>query len=248
MARKVKPVDTATIASIWNDLAQIRFDQIRSGEDITFNHVLAPLLLKWAKLANPRSIIDAGCGTGVLSSMLIAVSSHVVGVDVSEESIRIAEEYFGQDAAFHHTSVEQFASLSASKFDLAVANMVLMDCSDLDSFLSSISTLLSENGTFIWSMPHPWFWPNYYGYDGEDWFDYQEEIFVEANFKISNSKGDLPPSIHVHRPLSTLIEKLRNAGFSLESLLEPIPSVQVQAMYPEPWKHPRYLLGRCSKR
>jgi 2-polyprenyl-3-methyl-5-hydroxy-6-metoxy-1,4-benzoquinol methylase len=55
------------------------------------DETMLPLLQKYMMLfnANPR-ILDAGCGAGYESMRLVNLGADVVGIDISEESIKIA--------------------------------------------------------------------------------------------------------------------------------------------------------------
>lgn len=57
------------------------------------NELLLPLLTDFVALLGPKPrILDAGCGAGYESMRLHGLGADVVGVDFSEESIRIAAE------------------------------------------------------------------------------------------------------------------------------------------------------------
>jgi hypothetical protein len=63
MFRKVAQKSIAAIVAEWDALAPIRYQQIVSGEDLTFKHVLAPAILDLASGERANAVIDAGCGT-----------------------------------------------------------------------------------------------------------------------------------------------------------------------------------------
>ncbi|MCL2350781.1 MAG: class I SAM-dependent methyltransferase [Defluviitaleaceae bacterium] len=63
-----------------------------TAENWYSNEMMLPLLKRFVGMfdAKPR-ILDAGCGTGCESMRLANLGADVVGVDVSEESIKIAQ-------------------------------------------------------------------------------------------------------------------------------------------------------------
>lgn len=247
MTSRIEPIGTAEISRMWDELAEIRFHQITDGSDITFNEILAPIILRWAREKMAKTVLDAGCGVGVLSQHLSTMAESVIGIDPSATSVTIASREFGEAVQFEVNSIEAFSATYSKKFDLIVANMVLMDCADISTFLVAAHSLLNQKGEFLWSIPHPWFWPEYYGYADAKWFDYSKEIFVRRRFKISRSTKKLPYSVHVHRPISMVLNSLSSAGFVTSEIIEPMPSEITQAKYPSKWTAPRYILGKSKK-
>jgi SAM-dependent methyltransferase len=246
MSKKVLKA-AETIFSEWDALADIRFQQITSGDDLTFNHVLAPCLVALAKTHPAKVIIDAGCGVGVLCDHLQYLKADLIGVDPSAQSIQLAKQHYGHLGIFVAETLESFSEDNESIADLIVSNMVVMDVPNLTSFMSAISKLLVPGGRFIFSMGHPCFWPRYANFADAEWFDYREELMVEAPFRISNTKQPEIPYTHIHRPLGRYTAALREAGLGIEQLIEPLPTHEIEALYPKPWEYPRFLVLECKK-
>jgi SAM-dependent methyltransferase len=245
MFHKIETKTIIDITSEWDALAPARHFQITSGADITYRRVLVPSVLSLVSRESAASILDAGCGVGFLTSLLADYAKKVVGVDPSSASIVLAQANYGKRADFLQTTIERYSQQTAQRFDIVIANMVLMDILDLDGFLGAVSRLLRTGGAFVFSTTHPWFWPRYYGYVDEPWFQYSLELVIESPFKIT-AVPDCPLlSTHVHRPLEAYIQGFWKAGFSVETLNEPMPSLEIDALYPEPWVYPRYLVGLC---
>jgi 2-polyprenyl-3-methyl-5-hydroxy-6-metoxy-1,4-benzoquinol methylase len=247
MFRKVEKKSVAAIAAEWDALAPIRYQQIVSGEDLTFKHILAPAVLDLASGERANTVIDAGCGVGVLANLLAAQGSKVIGVDPSPESISIARAHFGQSADFFLGTLETYAASYREEADLVVANMVLMDVLDLDSFIASAHRTLRPGGALVFSTTHPWFWPVYYGYADEPWFKYDQETVFESPFRISAHPDLGLHSTQVHRPLESYVKTIVGAKFAIEALFEPMPTADIDAQYPKSWQFPRYLLGVCRR-
>lgn len=247
MFKTVIDKTTANLAREWDALAPVRYRQIESGEDLTFKHVLVPNMLVLAEEAAPINVLDAGCGVGIFTNHLAKKFPKVTGIDPSATSIKIARSHFENSAMFVNLTLEEFAFHCDSKFELVAANMVLMDVLNLDTFLAAAQYLLQPGGRLIFSITHPWFWPAYYGYENEPWFRYERETIIEAPFRISAQPFCGLASTHVHRPLEAYVSALRNAGFRLDQLREPKPASEIEKLYSERWKYPRYLLGSCIR-
>lgn len=243
----VQNKSTNDIVREWDLIAPVRINQILSGKDLTFDNILSPSIINLVSDEKSGRVLDAGCGVGVLTSRLSGLFDEVIGIDPSSVSIEIAQENFGNHARFFVTTAEEFALNSKARFDVIVANMVLMDVIDLNRFTSACAKLLKPGGTFVFSTTHPYFWAEYYGYAQQEWYKYHEEIMIESPFRISNHQDCRLISTHVHRPLEKYVTSFERAGLFFESALEPMPNATIADLYPRRWKNPHYLLGRCRR-
>lgn len=245
MIKNVSHKNPNEVYAEWDALAPIRLKQILSGKDVTYNHVLSPLIHELVSKSPKGPILDLGCGVGVMTDELAKYNSDVTGVDPSKISISLAKSMFFGNVKFETRSAEEYAQHTKKRFSVIVSNMVLMDAIFLDSFVDSVSKLLKRGGVFIFSITHPCFWPDYYGYLDKDWFEYGKEIIVESPFKISNQQDCRLNSTHVHRPLHRYISAFVGAGLEIDGLFEPLPSDAAKNLYSKPWRFPRYLVGQC---
>jgi SAM-dependent methyltransferase len=261
----------ADIAAEWDKLAPVRRKQIQSGKDLSFKHVLVPCMKELAKTADWSAVLDIGCGTGSLAKKVYnRVEKYLVGVDISSVSIDVARSQLeayelirraehppikGENGTLNGTapvaslvneSIQTYGNDSGrhGSFTLALANMTLMDVLDLDGAVESVARLLKPGGTFVFTITHPCFWPKYKEYEGADWFEYMEEIIIESPFEISLGERACPAT-HVHRPLSAYLRTLRQAGFAVEVIEEPMPPPEVEGKYPSNWAFPHFLAVRC---
>lgn len=240
--REVSVRSISTLSKEWDQLAAIRHQELQDGNDLSFSEVLVPELLKQIRPAKPRSILDFGCGTGVLTEILACQHDNVVGVDPSSKSIQIAQSNPQHKARYYPESIESYAQQNRSVyFDAVVGNMTIMDVPDLRSALTACHQLCREDGLVCLTLTHPNFWPTYWGYDNEEWFDYGREIFIEAEFRITKHSTGLYTT-HVHRPLSMYITTAANCGLFLLGLTEPLPSKSTESLYGTEWKFPRFLI------
>jgi 2-polyprenyl-3-methyl-5-hydroxy-6-metoxy-1,4-benzoquinol methylase len=243
----IRPVQQCTIKQIarqWDIVAKSRDDQIRSGLDISYDQVLSPVILQLAQVESSQRVLDVGCGSGVLSERIANHTQTVVGVDPSQQSIALAKASNLRpiNTEYVSESIEDFSKRYQEElFDIAIANMVLQDASDLAAVLNSVGEVLQRGGTFVCTITHPCFWPTYWGYGECEWFEYNKEIAIDAPFRISSVEEPVGRTTHFHRPLSQYISTLRDTGFQIDSLVEPFPSQAIQCLYPEPWSIPRFL-------
>lgn len=242
--------ERSDLSAEWDALADLRHEQITSGKDISFRHVLLPAILRLLDGTDLSRMLDVGSGTGELTQKVSeVVTGRLLGIEPSLRSVAIARQACASKShvSFIEGTLEQVADrLQDRRFTGAVAAMTLMTVSDLPQFASSLATLLERNGSVVATITHPCFWPRYWGYEAEEWFRYESETFVEAPFRISYQTTPVSTT-HVHRPLEMYISVFREAGFMLETLVEPMPSRVIEQMYPAPWDYPRFLGIRWRK-
>ena len=237
------------IQTEWDRIASKRHRQIASGADVSFSHVLLPIFEELMGNCELESVLDLGCGTGELTKVVASLSKLVTGIDPSPESVAIARKMCADclNVSFYVSTAEEFADRrSEGRFTTAVSNMVLMDCLNLDSVLSAAASVLDVNASFIATITHPWFWPQYWAYADAPWFIYQNETILEATFRISGEVTDCVTT-HVHRPLSQYLKSFSRAGFRVNQILEPFPCEEVHRLYAEQWKYPRFMVFVASK-
>ena len=233
----------------WDSNATARHLQIVSGIDISYSKVLVPTLLELLGDLHGKSVLDVGCGSGTLSALLARTASLVVGVDASPKMIEIAEREYGGVTSLRFENIDlsnNIRNLSEWMFDSCVSNMALNTMPDLNGVLSSIRHLLRPQAVMAITIPHPWFWHEYKKkvFNGE--FDYVNPHADSFPFVISLDETPLPvPTTVFHRPLSVYFDVLLQNGFHIDRLLEPYPPPEVQSLYPQPWRFPRFLALKC---
>ena len=109
-------------------------------------------------------VLDLGSGSGrdvYALAQLVGASGEVVGVDMTDEQLAVAEQHqdwhsekFGFDnVRFLKGDIERLheLDLEAGSFDVIVSNCVINLCSDKDAVLEGIQRLLKPGGEFYFS-------------------------------------------------------------------------------------------------
>jgi SAM-dependent methyltransferase len=250
--RLVSRKSLTQLASEWDAISRLRWRQISSGSDVTHNEVLIPAVARLAGDLKGRRVLDAGCGVGDLSALMSRAGATVVGVDMSAESIRLAQATYHDEGSlsFENASVEDYVASHEShgKFDIAVSNMTLMSVPNLPHHLAALRKALKPGGAVVFTIPHPCFWPDYQGYGNEPWFHYNDEIAIEWPYRISTTAETGPPVSHYHRPMSFYISALNAASFDIQVLEEPMPGSGTAKKYPAEWRYPHVLAMKAVAR
>jgi SAM-dependent methyltransferase len=248
----IRPCSHKSLADLsreWDGLAKERHRQIESREDLSFHHVVVPTAFRLIEGSNIDVVLDIGSGTGDFTVQLARIAKQIVAVEPSSASMAVARTVCR--GVLNVRQIEEsleaaVANLSDVPVTAAVALMSLMTVPDLKHFARSLATVMPSRAKFSAVLTHPCFWPKYWGYDGEPWFRYERETFIEAPFKISRCTSTFTTT-HIHRPIEQYVEVFAEYGFRLELFVEPVPAPEVQALYPIPWRFPRFLGVRWEK-
>lgn len=119
-----------------------------------------------------KRVLDIACGEGYGSKLLKDWgAASVVGVDVSPEALKVANELFSGDGItfLNHTAEE--LPFEANSFDVVVSFETIEHLSHPEKFLAEISRVIKFNGTVLVSCPN------------DDYYDKNEEAFSNPYHK-----------------------------------------------------------------
>jgi 2-polyprenyl-6-hydroxyphenyl methylase / 3-demethylubiquinone-9 3-methyltransferase len=99
------------------------------------------------------SVLDVGCGGGLLAEPLARLGANVTGIDPIQESIDTARwhaDEVGLDVNYEVASLEAIAA-SNRQFDLVIASEVVEHVVDVPEFLASVATVARRGGLLVFS-------------------------------------------------------------------------------------------------
>lgn len=94
------------------------------------------------------SLLDVGCGGGLVAEPMTRLGAAVTGIDVTEVNINIAKHHaqaMNLDIDYQYTSVEDLAA-SKQQFDVVIASEVVEHVADLESFMAASCQLVKPGG------------------------------------------------------------------------------------------------------
>ncbi|XP_002978582.2 ubiquinone biosynthesis O-methyltransferase, mitochondrial isoform X2 [Selaginella moellendorffii] len=99
------------------------------------------------------TILDVGCGGGLLCEPLARMGAHVTGIDAVEENIEVAKLHAAKDPLtatilYQHTTAEQLVQ-EKQQFDIVAALEVIEHVPDPMDFLQSLSLLTKQDGAVV---------------------------------------------------------------------------------------------------
>ena len=146
------------LENYFNEVSSDAWDKLTSNEPVSYVRQLVregrekmqeAIIEKLPKDLKGTRILDAGCGTGVLSRMLDERGAEVVGVDISDKLIDVAKN---RSAAYKN--IEYFAGdmkeQSFGNFDYIIAmdSLIHYSTEDVISSIADFSTRANNSVLF----------------------------------------------------------------------------------------------------
>lgn len=203
--------------------------------------ILNPCVERLLGDVKDKRLLDAGCGEGYLARYYAKKGAIVTAIDLSQRLIDVSRQLAEEDAVsvdYRVDNVCHIESVHNAEFDLVLSNLVLLNVPCLNEAMMEFHRVLKAGGFLVFSIVHPAF--NFYGPGswqmGEKNPDtnrregiffkvdrYFEEEEYEHYWKTKDDKKFPEPISFFHRTLSTYLNSLVSAGFSLVEFAEPQP-------------------------
>lgn len=208
---------------MWNRVADDWDRQV--GDDGDSNRILNsdPVLWQFVGDVAGITILDAGCGTGYLSRKLHDRGANVLGIDFSEEMIRIARSKAAH-IDFRIDSISELHTVTDGSIDIVISNYVLMDTPDLTETVQAFFRVLKPGGYGVVVFSHPCFPQEYAtGTDSDVTVTYQWNFpYFQQQKCVGPPWGHFTSEfIWFHRPLSDYWKAFRKSGFEVVDFEEP---------------------------
>ncbi|WP_433751186.1 class I SAM-dependent methyltransferase [Falsibacillus pallidus] len=166
-----------------------------------------------------KSVLEIGYGSGhSLRYMAEQGACELWGVDLSEEQRLTAESTLnGLNANLFCAPMEDDIGLPKEHFDIVYSIFAIGWTTDLPGTLRLVHSYLKNGGSFIFSWDHP-LYPHMQMENGRIYLgsSYQQE----GPYTIERFKGEDAPMVLHKRKLSTYINELIKAGFTIEQVIE----------------------------
>ena len=102
---------------------------------------------------NNMSLLDVGCGGGLLCEPMSKLGANVTGIDIVEKNIKTASAHAEENKLpikYQVNTVEELAT-KKTKYDVILNMEVIEHVSDVSLFIKSCSHLLSKDGIMIFA-------------------------------------------------------------------------------------------------
>lgn len=175
-----------------------------------------------------KRVLDAGCGPGALAAQLAEAAASVVGIDASAAMVRLAEARGLESASFRVADLTKpLDFFEDESFDVAVSSLVLHYLEDWVAPLRELRRVLRPGGALVFSTHHP-SWDVGLTASG----DYFATELIHDRWW----KADRPFDVTFwRRPLTAMVAAIGEAGFRIDTIVEPQPLAECEVRFPEDW-------------
>lgn len=201
-----------------------------------------------------KRVLDAGCGPGIYTEILLEKGADVVAFDVTPEFVEITRERVGDRAQVLQANLnEPLTFADDASFDVVLAPLVLDYLPDLAPVYAEIARVLVPGGYLVFSASEPhclWEYLNrrIIPDSDRDWSYFETTIFTS---RWSGFGEPAPEITSYHRPLSAFLNPLTKNGLYLDELLEPQPIPKFAEHDPKRYerlmRHPFFMVVRAQK-
>jgi 2-polyprenyl-6-hydroxyphenyl methylase / 3-demethylubiquinone-9 3-methyltransferase len=139
-----------------------KFDAIASrwwdpGGEFKPLHAINPLRLDYVDKRAPlagRTVLDIGCGGGLMAEAMAARGAKVTGIDLSEGALKVARLHLkesGRQVDYRNVSAETLAAEQPGHFDVITCLEMLEHVPDPGSVIRAIASMLKPGGQVVFS-------------------------------------------------------------------------------------------------
>lgn len=230
------------------------YKKIRDNEANANNLFEIPALFSMMPDLKGKKVLDLGCGFGEHCRQFVNRGAEkVVGIDISEKMLEVAKvESYDPKITYLNMPMEDIAGLR-EQFDVVVSSLAFHYVEDFEGVIRNIHSLLKENGIFIFSQENPLCTCHSCG---NRWTRDENGNKLHLNLADYGVEGERKTVWFVddvkkyHRTFSTIVNALIEAGFTIEKMIEPLPTEELLEKYPDYgdlFHKPDFLLIRVKK-
>lgn len=234
-------MDDLEVGGLWEGNAEAWTCLSRAGYDVYRDQLNTPAFLAMLPSVQGLRGLDVGCGEGHNTRLVARCGARMIGLDVAPTFLHHAREA-EEDEPLGIEYVKGSAlamPFPGERFDFVLAFMSLMDMPEVERALGEVWRVLVPGAFFQFSILHPFLgMPHHRNLRGPDGKTYAYEVggyFQELRGKVEEWSFSAAPAEaksrfpkfkvpRFNRTLSSWLNTLLDAGFTIERVGEPSPS------------------------
>jgi SAM-dependent methyltransferase len=130
------------------------YDQVIGGLEVTTTAITTLARLVGA---GPGTCLDLGCGTGIAVPALLERGWRVVGVDLSGDQLRVAQQRLSKPGAWLVAADATALPFADGSFDAVVSLLTHTDFDNPEAAFAEATRVLRRGGRLIYVGTHPCF-------------------------------------------------------------------------------------------
>ncbi|MFX0097610.1 MAG: class I SAM-dependent methyltransferase [Candidatus Hodarchaeota archaeon] len=227
---------TGRIRKEWNDATESWVDFVRKGKDYHRDHINNPAAFSLIGNVKGMKVLDLACGEGYNTRILARKGAQVVGIDLSEKMIELANQEERKERlgiSYYNLNASNLKDFSNNHFDLVTCFMALQDIEHYEKAISEVARVLKNRSRFIFSIPHPCF-IRINPPDGMK-ISTRKEYFGISTYTLEWNMERLKKpftTTSFHRTLTDYFVVLNKNGLLVSTLIEPRPTEEGLLKHP----------------
>ncbi len=231
--------DLHSPARAYDELAATYTDDIESN---AYNaQIVFPAVTDLLGDVSGARLLDAGCGTGAYTTWLTDQGAEVVGVDCSTEMLARARNRLDGDGDVLQADLNAPLGFADNCFDGIVSVLAVSYIRDWNALFREFARICRAGGTLLIATTHPF---DEFGTENEDAQNYFDIERCTKSWDV-----EIP---YFRRPLEAMIQPILDAGFAIESVVEPQPTAafaeQRPDRYPKESRQPVFFCLNARRR
>lgn len=165
-------------------------------------------------LAN-KNVLEIGCGGAQCGLSFAKQGAHVIGIDISEEQIKFAENLAKKNnlqIKLYQGDIISLNQIEKNSQDVVFSSWAIQYVDNLILCFREVFRVLKNKGIFVFSMPHP-FWRVI----DKETMKIKRNYFETKDLEEPSKKGIF---VEYFYRLDFIINSLIESGFAIEKIIE----------------------------
>ncbi|HWR42111.1 class I SAM-dependent methyltransferase [Sporomusa sp.] len=191
-----------------------------------------------------KKVLDAGCAAGWYSKWLIEQGAEVTALDFSPNMIEMTKKRVGNKADVVRADLNEPLNFIADRsIDIVLSSLTLHYLKDWNIVMTEFGRILKHSGFLVFSVHHPFM--DFIYFNRENYFLTE---LLEDEWETNKEKVKVQ---FYRRPLCKIISSVIEAGFTIDKLIEPMPTEKFKELQPKIYKkltkNPHFLFLRARR-